>query len=344
MYVLYGAILASSWFIVLNVVSSAIVWLAIDRVCAITAGWNAANRARTLLMCRLLPTVVSIGFVAVVFVPSFGRFEPRHFDEGFGLVTTSLAIVGYGLLGFAAYRSCQALRESQRRVATWLRGATTIDLGMENVRTVCVDATHPVMTLVGLVRPTLLVTKPLVSLLTEEEMAAAIDHERGHRRSWDNLKRLAIRSCADTLSLFPASQSLEQAWSRSAEQAADRVAARDAASGLALASALLKVARASLPGIPSSSVPGLAHSLGTLAPDLTSPLVGGGGVALQARVESLLEGPEIEKPRSTSLSRLAAAIAGIVVVAGAALLAFHGYAPMLESVHTATEVAVHHLP
>ena len=342
MYLVYGSILASAWFVTVNLVSSLLVWSAIDRICGVTAAWSPATRARVLLACRLLPTVASIGFVAAVFIPSFGRFEPRHFDEGFGLVTTSMAVAGYALLAAAAYRGAQAIRESERRMAAWICESKPIELGMENVRTLCVDAARPAMTLVGVIRPTLLVTRPLVDLLTREEMTAALDHERGHRRSWDNLKRLAIRSCADALSWLPASSRLEQAWICSAEQAADRVAAQDASSGLALASALLKVARASL--LPSPSTSRLTGSPETLAPELQSPLVGGGGVVLQARVESLLEGTERETSYSpTTLGPLTRVIVAIVVVA-AGVVAFHAYAPVLESVHTATEIAVHHLP
>jgi len=67
-------------------------------------------------------------------------------------------------------------------------------------------------------------------------------------------------------------------------------------------------------------------------------------VVLQARVESLLEGTERETSYSpTTLGPLTRVIVAIVVVA-AGVVAFHAYAPVLESVHTATEIAVHHLP
>ena len=99
-YLLHGATLALAWFFALNAALSVLVAL-LARV---------ARRPAALLMLRLLPAAGSILFVAIVFVPSYWRFEPREFDEGFAL-TLMLAAAASGVLlvkallqGVAAWR------------------------------------------------------------------------------------------------------------------------------------------------------------------------------------------------------------------------------------------------
>jgi Zn-dependent protease with chaperone function len=185
----------------------------------------------------------------------------------------------------------------------------------------CRDAPAPAMSLVGVFRPVLLVTSPLVDVLTAEELGAAIAHECGHLGSRDNLKRLAMRATPDALSFTPASRRLEREWALAAEHAADARAARDEQGGLALASALVKVARLTPPAP---------------APALASPLVGGD--ALAARIERLM---------AETTARAMSLRARIAVAAGAAaslaLLAV-AYRPLLEAVHQASEIAVRVLP
>ena len=120
----------------------------------------------------------------------------------------------------------------------------------------CLDAQTPAMTLVGVFRPQLLVTRPLIEALTEEELHAAVEHEIAHLGAWDNLKRLAMRATPDALSLLGASRGLEHDWALAAEHVADAAAAHDPATGLALASALLKVARLTPDGAVSRGGPG----------------------------------------------------------------------------------------
>jgi beta-lactamase regulating signal transducer with metallopeptidase domain len=178
------------------------------------------------------------------------------------------------------------------------------------------------MTLVGVFRPKLLVTRPLIDALTSEELRAAVAHEVGHLGSRDNLKRLAMRATPDGLSLLPASRRLERDWASAAEHAADAHAARDSNTGLALASALVKVAR-------------LTPADRTFGP-LSSPLVGGEGVA--SRVERLMERPAARRlPIAARLFCWTTAAAMLVAVVA-------GYAPLLQSVHHLSEVLVHALP
>jgi Zn-dependent protease with chaperone function len=188
-----------------------------------------------------------------------------------------------------------------------------------------IDAPQAVMALAGILRPRLLVTRGLIDALTPEELAAAIAHEVGHHRAWDNLKRLAMLGAPDVLRWTPAAHRLEHQWAAAAEHIADAAAAH--ASGgsarLALASALVKVARLMPPPTPVT--------------EPISTLIGGGEIA--SRVQRLID----DCPEQTGSRRQGAARARWAAAAAAVAVAF-GYAPLLKTVHDATEILVHYLP
>src|SRR5213078_4824054 len=100
--------------------------------------------------------------------------------------------------------------------------AAPIVLPGTSLRAYAIDDPQPAMTLAGILRPRLLVTRRLIEALTDEELRAAVAHERCHHQSRDNLKRLAMRATPDALSLFPAGRRLERAWSLAAEHHADQ--------------------------------------------------------------------------------------------------------------------------
>jgi hypothetical protein len=321
-YLLYGVTLAFTWFLAINILLSLGVAAVSPRIIREIAPFGPASRARVLLGLRLLPAAVSIAFVAAVFVPSFWTLEPRHFDEAFGITTTTFAIAACVVLAAAAWRGAAAVVESVRRSRAWLLHAKPVALPEAPAPVFCLDVAVPAMALVGVFRPKLLVTRPLIDVLTPEELRAAIAHEVGHLGSRDNLKRLAMRATPDGLSLLPVRRRLEREWASAAEHAADAHAARDSNIGLALASALVKVARLT----PADRTFGL----------LSSPLVGGEGVA--SRVERLMERPPAK--RLPIAARLFCWTTGAAVLVAVVV----GYIPLLHSVHHLSEVLVHALP
>ncbi len=321
-YLLYGATLAFTWFLALNVSLSLAVAMIARHLSVRIVPTAPAVRARVLLALRLLPAVVSILFVVGVFLPSFFELEPRDFDEAFGVTTTGFAVLSCGLLSAAVWRGVAALHDAVKRSRSWIAHARPIVLDGSPVPVFCLDAPTPAMTLVGVFRPKLLVTRPLLELLTAEELRAAISHEAGHLGSWDNLKRLAMRATPDALSALGASRRLEQEWALAAEHAADARAAHNRATGLALASALLKIARLT-PAIPSEHL-------------LVSPLVGGD--AIVSRIVRLMEGSS--DSRASWGLRLATAAAG----AGIFVTVVATYLPLLATVHQVSEVLVRVLP
>jgi Zn-dependent protease with chaperone function len=281
-----------------------------------------------------MPAAAATLFAAIVFVPSYWRFEPRDVVEGFDITLTALALGAVAVLTAAAARGVTAWSSARRRTRRWMQTSRPLALARRSadgakaarprvIPAFAIEADAPIMALVGVLRPRLLVTRGLIDALTEEELAASVAHEIGHSRAWDNLKRLAMRATPDLLAPTKVARAIERRWASAAEHAADRMCG-DAtpASRCALASALVKVARLTPPDPP------LAEPISTL--------VGGGEIA--ARVHHLLDDrlPAAAPSRSSRGRWIASAVAAAIVAAS--------YAPLLRVVHDVTEVLVHALP
>jgi Zn-dependent protease with chaperone function len=182
------------------------------------------------------------------------------------------------------------------------------------------EATHGVRTyevldenlalfVAGVWRPKLLVSSGAMALLDAGEIRAALQHELAHVKRGDNLKKLVLRFCA-----LPGLGSLEREWLKATEEEADDTAARDEGTALDLASALIKMTRA-------SSLRG--------APPLGMALVPENGASVSARVERLLAA---ERPAGKNHRVLAWAI-----LASAALAVSLNYAWVLVQMHEITE-------
>jgi Zn-dependent protease with chaperone function len=318
MFLAHGATLALACFLVVDLaacalVACAAVWLARGHrphPPAFWFGW------------RVLPAALAAAFVAGVFLPSYWKYEPRDFVEGFDVSLSALALVAVAVLAAAAARGVTAWRNASRRTRVWMRRAEAVSLVGASIPAFQIDAAEPMMALVGVLSPRLLVTRGLVEVLTSAELEASVAHELGHQRAWDNLKRLAMRAAPDVLTWLPAARALEARWVSAAEHAADRLAGRDdAAARCALASALVKVARLT--------------TRPTRVAEPICTLVGEGDIA--SRVEQLLDDRTFASPtRRFSPASVGVALALLAVGAG--------YVPLLRVVHQATEVLVSLLP
>ena len=157
-YLLYGITLAFTWFLALNVALSLGVAATVGPVSQWVAALPSSVRANTLLALRLLPAILSLVFVIAVFVPSFVALEPRAFDEAFGMTTTAFAIGSCVLVAAGLWRGSIALRQAAVRSRRWLAHARPVALDGAAAPAFCLDAGAPAMTLVGVLRPRLLVT------------------------------------------------------------------------------------------------------------------------------------------------------------------------------------------
>ena len=314
-YLLHGTTLALAWFLIFNVAVTLVIALLAARL---TERETSASPGFWLAL-RLSPAALSAVFVAAIFLPSYWRYEPREFVEGFDVTLTTLAALALASVVAGAVRGVLAWRRAARRTEEWMRAARPLTIPGSAIPAFAIETAPPVMALVGVLRPRLLIAQPVIDALTGEELRAASAHEAGHWRALDNLKRLAMRAAPDLLSATAAARALERRWVAAAERVADRAAGESGSERCALASALVKVARLTPP----------AASIA----DPISALLDGGDIT--ARVQRLLEdAPPAKTRRAARWLAVPAATAALVL----------GYAPLLRLVHGVTEILVNTLP
>jgi hypothetical protein len=90
-----------------------------------------------------------------------------------------------------------------------MRAGRPLALADTSMQAYAIDTDAPLMALVGVLRPRLLITRPVLEALTDEELRASVAHELGHWRAWDNLKRLAMHAAPDLLSATGAARALD---------------------------------------------------------------------------------------------------------------------------------------
>jgi hypothetical protein len=322
LFLLHGLTLALAWFLGVNAVATLLIF-------AVGARLTRQNRVRPprfWLALRLFPAAASIGLVAAVFLPSYWKYEPRDYSEGFDFTLATAAVVAL-VVGVSAFaRGAAAWLRASHRAQAWLQTAHPLTLAGTSMRAFEIDAEAPIVALVGVLRPRLFIARRVVRALTGEELAASVAHELGHWRALDNLKRLAMRTAPDLLATTSVASDLEQCWASASEHLADRRACETVnvvdrgRARCALAAAIVKVARMTAPMAPTA--------------EPISSLVDSGDLA--SRVRSLLDDGT---PAARTRSRRRWIGPGVA----AAALAF-GYAPLLRAVHVATEILVHSLP
>jgi beta-lactamase regulating signal transducer with metallopeptidase domain len=291
---------AASFFVVQVVVGALIAFLAPAAIRRATS-MRPQRAARFLLALRLLPAAFSVIVVALLCVPSYLRFEPRVAQEEVGFACLAAAILGAIFCAVAIVRAAAALIRS----SVYVRQSGGLSSSLEGEQVWIVKQSAG-LALAGILNPRLLISEDAMNQLSADQLAVALRHERAHRESRDNLKRLLI-----VLAPLPGLRALEQAWAKSAEWAADDQAADGDADRSALAEALVRVARLQT-GI---RMPPLVTSLVEADEDLAQ------------RVGRLLESPVYESNRRS----------GAIALTLAALLVFS------IAINPVSSRVVHHL-
>ncbi len=276
MFAARGIVISLSVFALMYVALSLGVRCVWRRI-GMSAQTQPARRLSGLLFAlRIFPlaaaTVVTVAFT----IPSFVLLEPRHIQEPLGLIplTLGLGAVCLGVAGIV--NAVRALMLASRAVAAWTTGSQPINSSAP-VPVLRVSGEVPPMVSTGIVRPQVLLSSEAESVLTAEELQAAIDHELVHVGRRDNLKKLLLRLVA-----FPGMGDLEAAWMAAVEMAADDEAVSNSREALDLAAALVKVSRLTTIEAPVG---------------LTAALVRGSGTGMNARVERLLSWSEPRRDR-----------------------------------------------
>jgi Zn-dependent protease with chaperone function len=259
-----------------------------------------------LLGLRLLPSAGALVIALTVVLPAFLSFEPYREHEAAGpLVVVLAALAAAGLAGgvWRGWRACRAAR------ALLDRCRPGVDrVGPDTVQVV--EAAEPLVAVIGAWRPRIVATESVRAACDAEEFREVLAHEAAHLAARDNLKLLMQVAAPDALALSPIAAALTERWRVAAEFEADQRATRgDSGRRLALASALIKVARllkshaAPRPGlgmpVATDDVPGRVQAL--LAPP---PTPQARGRILVALVGAALLLPLLALPRYALLHEL----------------------------------------
>lgn len=276
------------------------------------------DRAAFLFHIRLLPVVASLLWAALA-MSSFFLFEPRRADESTGLVLMALAAFGAALVGTAAARLAFTLARHRRVVRGWLAAASPIALPGVSVPSLVVDSVFPIVAVIGIVRPRLIIARSVLDACTPDELKAVLDHECRHITRADNLRRTLLIGLPDPLGWFAVGRTIDLDWHDAAEEVADEAPGNDRgdAGRVALASALIRVAKMVPAGQPLAEIPASALYRGE---------------PLERRVRRLLD-PIPPRPRAPRHYQWIA-LAGFITLS----------VVLLNPIHDLLEVAVTFLP
>jgi len=282
-------------------------------VLAWRAGLNRTLRASgDLLALRLLPPA-GAGLVALtVVLPAFLANEPPQEIEAVGPLLLALALLAAAMLAAGVRRGWRASVATRRLLARttpvgrWpVGGGRSVDV---------VDVSDPLVAVIGGWRPRIIAAHRVFAACSEAELRQVFAHEAAHIAARDNLKGFLLVASADVLAWLPVGAALAVRWRSAAEFEADeRATGADSTKRLALAAALVKVARL------SAGLAGARPPLGmTVALD-----------DVEGRVRQLLA-PAPRRAGRTSVRSLAT---GALLLAVAAV-------PFYGAVHRAIEALV----
>jgi beta-lactamase regulating signal transducer with metallopeptidase domain len=239
--------------------------------------------SRISIALRLAPACLSIFAVLCVCLPSYLRYEGNLTTEEVGWPSLVLAALGLLIGLLASARAVRAILQSSA-LSKNVRAAKDPDYWYLTSK----DDVFPSIALVGLLEPRIVISPGVLETLTTEQFQATLDHERAHRSSNDNLKRLFILLAPDLVPFVRSFRRMEDHWNRYSELSADDLATRGRPDrSIALAEALIKLAK---------------FEGGQLSPPLVSGLFSA-SEGLTLRVERLLrlETPTQPSPRLRAL-------------------------------------------
>jgi len=247
-------------FFVLNAAVALLVRISSQSALRRAQSRTPATAARLLLALRLLPFALAILFVLGLCVPSYLWLEPPAVSEHVGLLCIALGFLGAATWIHSISRTLHSLFASLRHNRLCRLAGQETPLRGGSSPAVLVENETPLLAMSGLLRPRLLISSGILATLSPDELDAALRHEHAHHTSRDNAKRLLLLLAPDSFPFVRPLRTLESAWSKFAEWAADdRATSGDPNRAVSLASALVHVARmGSAPRLPYLSISLLA--------------------------------------------------------------------------------------
>ena len=284
---------------------------------AVAAAWRGGLvrdgwRSESILALRLLPSIGAFVLTVGVALPAFMEKEPGSSQELAGplvLFVAALVLLVVADGAIRGSRACAATGPLRRRLNTTIG---RIDLAGGSVE--IVDADAPLVAVIGVWRQHIIASRSVVDSCCEDEFRQVIAHEAAHVAARDNLRALLMLASPDFLARTPIATAVARRWRCAAEfEADDWATGADRSARVALASALVKVAR-------------LASKAPVALPVLSASIVAG---EVEDRVRRLLAPPRA----SPSVYRRGYIIAAALLIP---LMASPGY----EAIHDCLETIV----
>jgi Zn-dependent protease with chaperone function len=208
--------------------------------------------ANDVLALRLMPVAGAALVALTVVLPAFLISEPAHDAEEGGPLLAALGVVALFSVGTGIRRAWRACTAARALLRAWAGSADRAVIAGHPVD--LVDLPEPLVAVVGGWQPRIVASKRVRAACSEGEFVEVISHEAAHLSARDNWKLWLLLLCPDPLAWLPAGAALTARWRVTAEREADeRATGSDPRRRLALASALIKVARLASPAEPPSS-------------------------------------------------------------------------------------------
>jgi len=314
MFALRGLAVSLSVFVTLYWGLSLLICLGWRKARGLMAGRQAHDVARFWFALRLFPLATALLVTIVLTVPSFVLLEPRAIVEPIGGLSVFLALSGLAVLTVGVARTLVCVSRASRTISRWTIGAEPVS-SQDPVPVLRAASAAPPLTVIGIIRPRILLSGAAQFRLNTNEFHCALNHEIAHVRRRDNLKKLLLRFV-----LFPGMRGLEEAWLEATEMAADDAAVSNIGDALDLAAALIKLCRL---GVTETCA------------ELSMLLVYSPVSLVNERVERLIHWRALSRPEPKHSGRYVCAL-------GLGLLAVGlSYGQLLMAVHAATEWLVH---
>ncbi len=217
---------------------------------AVVLAWRAGLRrhlteADALLGVRLLPATGSATLVLTVVLPAFLLYEPPGAHDHPGPLLVASALFALLVLGDGARRGLRAWRDTRALV----RGSPPLHTRQAagGAEVTVINVEEPLVGVVGSWRQRIVAAGCVAAACDDEEFRQVLAHEAAHLDARDNLKLLMLLTMPDALAWLPTGRALTERWRAATELEADeRASGADPRKRVALASALIKVARMSI--------------------------------------------------------------------------------------------------
>jgi Zn-dependent protease with chaperone function len=207
--------------------------------------WRSPATSREILSIRALPSAGALFISLTIVLPAFLEYEPVHELEDAGpsllaLALFAVVVVGDGIRrGWRGWVAARAFLQRCHPIGNYSVSEE------HNVN--IVDMPAPLVAVVGTWRPRIVAARHVAAACSQEEFRQIAAHEAAHVSARDNLKLMLLLASPDALAWLPIGVALAARWRAAAELEADeRAAGSDPRKRVALAAALIKVARLSM--------------------------------------------------------------------------------------------------